>query len=87
MAIIIPTKSKLNLLFTTVDSIYEHCNPKLFDVFIADTGSSTEEKEIIRERYSSKNVKLIEYDYYNFAKIAREEGFEDVAKQWTKKNN
>lgn len=69
VAIIIPTKNKLDLLFTTVDSIFEHCNPNLFDVFIADTGSSNEEKESIRNRYSNKNVNLIEYDYYNFAKI------------------
>lgn len=70
VAIIIPTKSKLNLLIPCVESFYKHCNPDLFDIFIADTGSSEEEKNKIRETFSSKtNLTLIEYDYYNFAKI------------------
>jgi GT2 family glycosyltransferase len=67
VAVIIPTKSKLDLLTQCVDSIYEHCDKYLFDIFIADTGSSEDEKNTIRERYP--DLKLIEYDYYNFAKI------------------
>jgi GT2 family glycosyltransferase len=42
----------------------------LFDIFIADTGSSDEEKNQIKTHFLDKsNIKLIEYDYYNFAKI------------------
>jgi GT2 family glycosyltransferase len=70
VAIIIPTKSKLNLLIPCVESFYKHCNPELFEIFIADTGSSESEKQQIRDTFSDKkNINLIEYDYYNFAKI------------------
>jgi GT2 family glycosyltransferase len=42
----------------------------LFTVFIADTGSSEEEKELIRKNILPiGDIRLIEYDYYNFAKI------------------
>jgi len=72
VAVIIPTKSKLNLLFDCVDSFHEHCNTSLYDIFIADTGSSVEEKELIKAKYENTNVKLIEFNYYNFAKINNE---------------
>jgi GT2 family glycosyltransferase len=72
MAVIIPTKSKLNLLFDCVDSFHEQCDSSLYDIFIADTGSSDNEKEKIKSRYENTNVKLIEFDYYNFAKINNE---------------
>jgi GT2 family glycosyltransferase len=58
------------MLFDCVSSFYEHCNPNLFDIFIADTGSTYEEKDWIKNNILSMgNIKLIEYDYYNFAKI------------------
>jgi GT2 family glycosyltransferase len=42
----------------------------LFDIFIADTGSTNEEKNQIKnEILPLGNINLIEYDYYNFAKI------------------
>jgi GT2 family glycosyltransferase len=70
VAIIIPTKGKVEMLLECVKSFYQHCNPNLFDIFIADTGSTEEEKELIKECINSLgNIKLIEYDYYNFAKI------------------
>jgi len=70
VAVIIPTKGKLELLLPCLDSFNTHCNTNLFDIFIADTGSSDEEKSKIKEHISLRsNVKLIEYDYYNFAKI------------------
>lgn len=70
VAVIIPTKGKVEMLYECVHSFYEHCNSELFDVFIADTGSTEEEKEYIREKILGLgNVRLIEYDYYNFAKI------------------
>jgi GT2 family glycosyltransferase len=72
MAVIIPTKSKLNLLFECVDSFHKNCNSSLYDIFIADTGSSVDEKNEIKTRYENTNVKLIEFDYYNFAKINNE---------------
>jgi GT2 family glycosyltransferase len=70
VAIIIPTKGKTEMLYNCVKSFYEHCNSNLFDVFIADTGSSDYEKEWITQNILPLgNIKLIEYDYYNFAKI------------------
>ena len=58
------------MLFDCVNSFYQHCNSDLFDVFIADTGSSEIEKEWIKTNILPLgNIKLIEYDYYNFAKI------------------
>jgi GT2 family glycosyltransferase len=70
VAVIIPTKGKVYMLINCVNSFYEQCNPELFHIFIADTGSTDEEKETIKENIKQHdNVTLIEYDYYNFAKI------------------
>lgn len=70
VAIITPTKGKVEMLYDCVKSFYEHCDSTYFDYFIADTGSTDEEKEWIKEHILPLgNIKLIEYDYYNFAKI------------------
>jgi len=70
VAIIIPTKGKVEMLMDCINSFFENCNPNLFDIFIADTGSTEEEKNQIKLSISQfNNIKLIEYDYYNFAKI------------------
>lgn len=77
VSVIIPTKSNLDLLFQTINSLYDMDNYPNFEVLIADTGSSYEELEQIREfiqKLSIKSdrphvIKLIEYSYYNFAKI------------------
>jgi GT2 family glycosyltransferase len=70
VAVIIPTKGNIEMLKECVDSFYIHCNPELFNIFIADTGSTDDEKEILKSNIKDyNNIKLIEYDYYNFAKI------------------
>ena len=70
VAVIIPTKGNVEMLKNCVDSFYTYCNPELFDIFIADTGSTDDEKETLRSYIKGyNNIKLIEYDYYNFAKI------------------
>jgi len=70
IAIIIPTKGNLNLLFNCINSFYDNCDYNLFHIFIADTGSSSEEIDDINNFILKKdNVSLIKYDYYNFAKI------------------
>jgi GT2 family glycosyltransferase len=70
VAVIIPTKGKVDMLLDCVNSFYEHCDNNVFNLFIADTGSSEDEKKEIRDNTSKyDNIKLIEYDYYNFAKI------------------
>jgi GT2 family glycosyltransferase len=70
VAVIIPTKGNVEMLKECVDSFYIHCNPELFNIFIADTGSTNDEKEILKNNIKDyNNITLIEYDYYNFAKI------------------
>lgn len=70
VAVIILTKGNVEMLKNCVDSYYQFCNKELFDIFIADTGSTNEEKEWIKNNILNlDNVKLIEYDYYNFSKI------------------
>ncbi len=70
VAVIIPTKGNVEMLKECVDSFYIHCNSELFDIFIADTGSTDDEKETLKSNIKDyNNIKLIEYDYYNFAKI------------------
>ena len=70
IAIIIPTKGKVEMLYECVKSFHDHCDYKIFDVYIADTGSTEEEKNWIKDNILPfGNVKLIEYNYYNFAKI------------------
>lgn len=73
VAVIIPTKGKLNLLFSCLNSYKLQSLNVQYEIFIADTGSTDEEKQQIRDyiRISEDQIKinLIEYDYYNFAKI------------------
>ena len=70
VAVIILTKGKVEMLYDCVKSFYSHCNSNLFTIFIADTGSLNEEKEWIKDNIIPLgDVQLIEYNYYNFAKI------------------
>jgi hypothetical protein len=82
VAIIVPTKNNLDLLFSCVDSFYKNVDPKLFEFFIADTGSEHENLILMKDKFSTQgNITLLEYDYYNFAKINN-----DVVKKITDKN-
>lgn len=69
--IIIPTKGNLHLLFGCINSIYDKSKYSNFEVLVADTGSTDEEKDEIKDFINKidGDVRLIEYDYYNFAKI------------------
>lgn len=77
LAVIVLTKSKLNLLVNLLNSIVYQCkyDRSLMKVYIADTGSSDKEKELIKHylKRLKEEEKLecvfIEYDYYNFSKI------------------
>jgi GT2 family glycosyltransferase len=58
------------MLYECIKSFYDNCDTNIFDVFIADTGSTDDELEIIKNKILPLgNIKLITYDYYNFAKI------------------
>jgi len=48
--IIIPTKNKIDLLFQCLESIFEKTVYPRYDVWIADTGSNTECKELMNKR-------------------------------------
>ena len=73
VAIIIPTKGKVQMLIECIDSYFEHCDTDIFDIFIADTGSTDEEKNEINDYISKyENIKLLEFNYYNFAMINNE---------------
>jgi len=70
IGIIIPTKGKLELLFQCIKSIYESDSYRNFKIYIADTGSSDDELTQLKEfAKSNSDIKVIEYDYYNFAQI------------------
>jgi GT2 family glycosyltransferase len=69
LGIIIPTKGNVELLKQCVDSLYTD-GYKNFKVYIADTGSSDDEKNGIKKYISDKKeCCLIEYDFYNFAVV------------------
>jgi hypothetical protein len=70
LGIIIPTKGNVDLLKQCVNSINENDNYVNFKIYIADTGSSDEEKTEIKNFISKMSyIRLIEYDFYNFAVI------------------
>jgi len=73
LSIIIPTKGNIEMLLECINSLYEVDSYTNKIVYIADTGSTDEEKKQINEYISkfsdNRIIKLIEYDYYNFAKI------------------
>jgi GT2 family glycosyltransferase len=76
VGVIIPTKGNVNLLTNCVNSIIEKDDYDNLEIFIADTGSTDDEKKEIKElilKHQEKIIiNLIEYDYYNFAKINNE---------------
>lgn len=70
ISIIIPTKNKFNLLKECVESFYQHCDKNMFNIIVADTGSDEIEKNKIKDFINTfDNIKLVEYNYYNFSKI------------------
>jgi len=75
LAIIIPTKNNVDeLLIPCLDSIIETTTYSNYIIYVADTGSNEIELSKLKNYISEVNVeneiiRLIEYDYYNFAKI------------------
>lgn len=86
--IIILTKNKTNLLFRCLESIAKKTTYPFYSVWIADTGSDIQCKELTRSKISELNEKtlkgngiprsgfnrfnLLEFDYYHFSKINNE---------------
>lgn len=73
LGIIIPTKGNVSLLKQCINSIIEKGGYLTnTTVYIADTGSSNEEKTQIKDFIGGIdlfNIHLVEYDFYNFAVI------------------
>jgi GT2 family glycosyltransferase len=70
VSIIIPHKNNFEILKNCINSFYTYSDSNLFHIFIADTGSDENEKvEIKNLILNYNNITMIEYDYYNFAKI------------------
>lgn len=70
LGIIIPTKGNVNLLKQCINSIHDNDNYTNFKIYVADTGSTDEEKTEIKDFISKMpHINLIEYDFYNFAVI------------------
>lgn len=71
LGIIIPTKGNVDLLKQCINSIYDNDGYTMFKIYVADTGSNKEELNEIKNFINKigDSIKLIEYDYYNFASI------------------
>jgi glycosyltransferase involved in cell wall biosynthesis len=75
VTMIIPTKGRVEMIEKLITSIVEKSAYKNIEIIIADTGSSIPEKQeiknILLRNYSMNGLQcaLVEYDYYNFAKI------------------
>ncbi len=89
VSIIIPTKDKIEMVMDCIDSIINHTHIAQYEIAIADTGSTKENKKKlsgwiknIGKKPNLKAIKLIEYSYYNFAKINN-----DVVKGLPSKSN
>lgn len=76
VSIIIPTKDKIEILIDCIDSVINHTHIAQYEIVIADTGSTRENKEKLSEwignvggKPNLSAIRLVEYNYYNFAKI------------------
>lgn len=79
LAIIIPTKNNIDYLRNCVYSIYTNTLYENFQIFIADTGSDESILNEIKDLVTTyENITLLEYDYYNFAKINNDVVFNHI---------
>ena len=79
VAVIIPTKNKVELLASALMSIalYTEYEKSRLVIYIADTGSSEQEKMLMRNIFAQMKTRgfrceMIEFDYYRFGKINNE---------------
>lgn len=75
VSVIIPTKGNVDMLLDCIESIIVTDGYPNLEILIADTGSEDEDLDRIKDELTkadwitSEQWKLIEYGYYNFAKI------------------
>jgi len=73
LSIIIPTKDNIDILLNCVNSIINKTKYTNYEIIIADTGSEEKNLKEIKDFCEDKNnIKLVEFDYYNFAQINNE---------------
>jgi len=68
VSVIIPTKNNLKYLKNNIFSWVDIVMYNNYEIIIADTGS---DEDVIKQydKFLGENIKLVRYDYYNFAKI------------------
>lgn len=72
VSMVTPTKGNTHLIYNLINSINDHVKYSNYEIVIADTGSTPEEKDELRKLISQfplMRIRMVEYDYYNFAKI------------------
>ena len=80
LSIIIPTKDNIDILFTCLNSIIEKTIYKNYEIVVADTGSKKKNLKKIKDFCEdNKNIKVVEFDYYNFAQINNEVVYEYIS--------
>ena len=72
--IIIPTKGNTDYLFKCLNSIQDKTQETQYHIYVCDTGSTSSELSDIQSFLKSKfsqdrNVTLVKFDFWNFAKI------------------
>ena len=79
ISVVIPTKDKIELVIDCIRSIIDHTHAARYEIIIADTGSAIENREKLSSWVNGLDkkpnlfgVRILEYDYYNFAKINNE---------------
>jgi GT2 family glycosyltransferase len=70
LAIIIPSKDNFELLKSCIESIRFTTQYRNYKIYVADTGSESDTISKLRQLNGERVIdKLIEYDFYHFAKI------------------
>lgn len=70
ISIIIPHIHNNPILFVCIDSLIKSTTYTNYEIIIADTGSNEDTINEIKNKYKDNSkIKLIQYSYYNFAKI------------------
>lgn len=69
VTVIIPTKNNYRYIADNINSWNEVCQYNNYEILIADTGSDETTLNSYSELLEDPKVKLVKYDYYNFAKI------------------
>jgi O-antigen biosynthesis protein len=72
--IVIPTKGKIDYLFKCLLSIINKTVNTRYHIYVCDTGSTADElsaiQKFLKKNFAEKkNVSLVQFNFYNFAKI------------------